>query len=192
MSEKCYGHFFPGRVFFLLLAVFIGVGFLGYAFAVFNGSTALNLTKAIAQRIGPLYGSSFKNFLKIFTNNVSVAFIMMISGLFFGLGPWFIMAFNGFIVGVVVRVVQGVRGFPMERILLGLLPHGVFEIPALALAGTAGIVWYREIMRGGDGAGERFREGALKALKLFAASVVLLLIAAFVEAYITPRLAGLG
>ncbi len=191
MSEKSFRPFSPGRSFLLLLIVFISVSFMGYAFAVFNSGGALNMTRSIAQRIGPLYDSSFKNFLKIFTNNLTVAFFMMLSGLFFGLGPWLIMGFNGFIVGVVVRVVQEVRGLSTERILLGLLPHGVFEIPALALAGTAGIVWYREIVGKGEEAGKGFHNGALKALKLFAASVLLLLIAAFIEAYITPRVAGL-
>jgi len=192
VSEGNSKRFSPGRSFLLLLGIFLGVSFLGYAFAALNNSGALTVTRSIAQRMGPLYDSSFRNFLKIFTNNVTVAFFMMISGLFFGLGPWLIMGFNGFVVGVVVRVVQSVRGFSMERILLGLIPHGVFEIPALALAGTAGIVWYREIV-GGDGeAGKRFQEGAVRALKLFAASVLLLLVAAFVEAYITPRVAGLG
>ncbi|NJE42287.1 stage II sporulation protein M [Thermococcus sp. GR6] len=182
----------PARTFLLLLLVFITASFLGYAFALGNPNVAIDAVKKIAEEIGPISDSSFKNFVLIFTNNFMVALFMMLSGLLFGLGPWFIMAFNGFIVGLVVRAVQLTGELSTEQIVLGIIPHGVIEIPALAVAGVAGIIWYREIVHGDEEAGERFRRGTVKALKLLALSILLLLVAAFIEAYITPSIAGIG
>nr|WP_232461010.1 stage II sporulation protein M [Thermococcus radiotolerans] len=180
----------PKRTLGYLLIVFLAASFLGYAFAIGNPDAAMEAVKRLAEQIGPISDSSFENFVKIFTNNSMVALFMLLSGLFFGLGPWLIMAFNGFVVGLVVRAVQESGELSFPQIILGLIPHGIIEIPAIALAGVSGIVWYREIVRGEGETGERFRRGAEKALKLFAVSVLLLLVAAFIEAYVTPRVAG--
>jgi len=180
----------PKRTLGYLLIVFLAASFLGYAFAIGNPDAAMEAVKRLAEQIGPISDSSFENFVKIFTNNSMVALFMLLSGLFFGLGPWLIMAFNGFVVGLVVRAVQESGELSFPQIILGLIPHGIIEIPAIALAGVSGIVWYREIVRGEGETGERFRQGAEKALKLFAVSVLLLLMAALIEAYITPRVAG--
>lgn len=180
------------RIFIMLLSVFLGLAFIGYVFAVGNPDAAVNITQKIGEEIGPVSDSDFKNFVMIFTNNSMVAAFMVLSGLLFGLGPWFIMAFNGFIVGVVVRAVQLTGNISATQILLGLIPHGIVEIPALAIAGTAGIMWYQEIVHGEGEIGGRFKIGALRALKLFGISVLLLIVAAFIEAYVTPSIAGIG
>ncbi len=181
----------PISTFSRLLAVFIGAALIGYVFAVRSPEAAFEAVRRIAEQIGPISDSNFRNFLMIFTNNSMVALLMVLSGLFFGLGPWFIMAFNGFIVGLVVRAVQIKGELSPGQIILGILPHGIIEIPALAIAGTAGIVWYRELVAGEGETAERFKRGGKRALKLFAASVLFLLFAAFVEAYITPNVAGI-
>ncbi|CAD5244031.1 stage II sporulation protein M [Thermococcus camini] len=181
----------PKRTMGHLLLVFILSALGGYWAGAASPDTALEAVRRIIEQIGPISDSSFHNFVKIFTNNSMVALLTFISGLFFGLGPWLIMAFNGFVVGLVVLAVHRMGGMPMGQILLGLVPHGVVEIPAIALAGVAGIVWYREIISGEGEGGERFRRGAVKGLKLFALSVLFLFVAALIEAYVTPRVAGL-
>ena len=181
----------PWRNFWLLLAVFLLSSFGGYAAGVHSPGGALQAVKRIMEHMGSLSDSSFQNFVRIFTNNSMVALLMFVSGLFFGLGPWFITAFNGLVVGLVVFVVHDLRGLPMTKVLLALVPHGVIEIPALAIAGVAGITWYVELAKGEGEAAERFRRGFLKGLKLYLLSVALLFVAALVEAYVTPRIAGL-
>jgi stage II sporulation protein M len=181
----------PRKTFGLLLLVFLAFSFVGYALGTASPDTALEAVKKLIAQIGPLSDSSFQNFLKIFANNSMVALLMFLSGLFFGLGPWFIMAFNGLIVGLVVLAVHRMGDMPLGQIILGLVPHGIIEIPAIAIAGVAGIVWYRELIKGDGDAAERFKRGAVKGLKLYLLSVVLLLVAALIEAYVTPRVAGL-
>jgi len=180
----------PRRTLGLMLLVFLASSFVGYALGVASPNTAIEAVKKLIEQIGPISDSSFENFVKIFTNNSMVALFMFLSGLFFGLGPWFIMAFNGLMVGLVVLAVHR-SGMPLGQILLGLLPHGVIEIPAIAIAGVAGIVWYRELVRGEGEPAERFKRGAVEGVKLFLLSVALLLVAALIEAYVTPKVAGL-
>ncbi|WP_297463529.1 stage II sporulation protein M [Thermococcus sp.] len=180
----------PVRTFGLMLLTFLIFSFLGYAIGSANPETALRTVKKLMEQIGPISDSSFENFIKIFVNNSSVALLMFLSGLFFGIGPWVITAFNGLVVGLVVYAVHR-RGIPMGQILLGLIPHGIIEIPAIVLAGVGGIVWYRELVGGEGSALERFRRGAIRGFKLFLLSLGLLLVAAFIEAYVTPRVAGL-
>jgi len=181
----------PWRSFWLLLAVFLAFSFAGYAAGSHSPEEALQIVRNLFEHIGPPSDSSFHNFVKIFTNNSMVALLMLVSGLFFGLGPWFIMAFNGLIVGLVVFVVHRTGGVPMSKVIMALLPHGVVEIPAIAIAGVAGITWYMELTKGEGSAGERFKRGMVKGFKLYLLSVALLFIAALIEAYITPRVAGL-
>ncbi len=181
----------PWRDFWLLLAVFLASSFAGYATGVHSPEGALQAVRRIMERMGPLSDSSFHNFVKIFVNNSMVALLMFLSGLFFGLGPWFITAFNGLVVGIVVFVVHDLRGLPMNRVLLALIPHGIVEIPAFAIAGVAGITWYVELAKGEGEAAERFKKGFVKGFKLYLLSVALLLVAALIEAYITPKVADL-
>jgi len=174
-----------------LLLTFLAASFFGYAYSLHNPSNTFEIVRKLAERMGSPPSSDFHTFIRIFTNNTMVALISMLSGLLFGVGPWLIMAFNGFIAGVVVGFVTGTGKYSFTQTLLGLVPHGVIEIPALAIAGASGILWYREIVKGeGDGA-ERFKRGMKKALTLFALSVLLLLIAALIETYITPKVSGI-
>ncbi|NJE06199.1 stage II sporulation protein M [Thermococcus sp. M36] len=181
----------PKRTFGLLLLVFLAFSLVGYAVGAASPNTALEAVEKLIGQIGPISDSSFENFVKIFANNSMVALFMFLSGLFFGLGPWFIMAFNGLMVGLVVLAVHRMGGMPIAQIVLGLVPHGVVEIPAIAMAGVAGIVWYRELVKGEGEPAERFKRGVIKGLKLFLLSVALLFVAALIEAYITPKVAGL-
>ncbi|WP_297419741.1 stage II sporulation protein M [Thermococcus sp.] len=189
--ERGSGIKIPWKSFWLLLAVFIVFSFVGYAVGSHSPGEALQAVKRLIEHIGPPSDSSFHNFMKIFTNNSMVALLMLLSGLFFGLGPWFIMAFNGLMVGLVVFVAHRTGGLPMFKIILALVPHGIIEIPAIAIAGVAGITWYLEIARGEGNAGGRFKRGMVEGFKLYLLSVALLFIAALVEAYVTPKVAGL-
>ncbi|WP_297063225.1 stage II sporulation protein M [Thermococcus sp.] len=177
------------KIFSLLLLTF-GVGIVfGVAYAYAQPERAGEYVLKLANELGGLSPNPFDNFIKIFTHNASVALLVLVSGLFFGLGPWVMMFFNGAVVGVVAGVFVG-HGFPVEKIVLGLAPHGVVEIPAFVLAGTAGVLWYKSI-RNSEEPAKGFKEGMKTALKLYGLTLIMLLLAAFIEAYITPKVAGL-
>ncbi len=175
-----------------LLLIFLAASFFGYAYSLHNPENTLRIVRKLAEHIGSPPSSDVHTFLKIFANNSMVALLSTVSGLLFGLGPWLIMAFNGFIAGLVVGFVTETGRYSFTQTLLGLVPHGVIEIPALAMAGAAGIIWYREIVSGEGSGAERFKRGMRKALTMLVLSVLLLLIAALIETYVTPKVSGIG
>jgi uncharacterized membrane protein SpoIIM required for sporulation len=80
--------------------------------------------------------SSFSSFLM--THNTRVAIFTLALGMTWGIGTLMMLFYNGVILGAVAidYVMAGEAPF-----LLGwLLPHGAIEIPAILLAGQAGIV----------------------------------------------------
>lgn len=96
---------------------------------------------------------------------------------------------NGFIIGSIVR--SATVCIPKREILLLTLPHGILEIPAIIIAGAAGFKIPYEIVRYLVGKKERIltKEDAKEYLTLALISIVLIVIAAFLEAFITPRVA---
>lgn len=76
------------------------------------------------------YGS-FKMILFLFFNNLKASFFGMILGVVFGIIPLFYILGNGFILGFASRFAVAQEGlFSLWR----LLPHGIFELPAIFLS----------------------------------------------------------
>jgi stage II sporulation protein M len=72
----------------------------------------------------------------IFLNNIQSAFFAFVFGVFFGIFPIVSSALNGLILGVVASLSVSVGGF---AILLRLLPHGIFELPAIFISFGMGL-----------------------------------------------------
>jgi len=172
----------------LSVAFFTGIA-LGVVYAYSSPDKAGEFVMRLTREIGPLSSDTFQNFVRIFVHNSWVALLVLLSGLFFGIGPWVMVTFNGIVVGIVSGFLAW-NGFSLKRLIFGLIPHGIFEIPAFLLAGAAGIEWYRNIREGNPKDG--FERGLRRALKLYLLTLGLLLVAAFVETYVTPKIAGLG
>jgi stage II sporulation protein M len=97
---------------------------------------------------------------------------------------------NANIIGIVIAVFRTREGF--VRVAMSLLPHGIFEIPAILIASGyglwLGVKFYRRLRYG-----EPFLEAFWFSLrKYFTVVLPLLLIAAFIEAYITTILMKAG
>ena len=82
-------------------------------------------------------------------------------------------------------------GIHIKEIALLTLPHGIFEIPAIIIAGAAGFKIPYEIIRYLAGRKEQIltKEDIKEYLTLALISIILIVIAAFIEAYITPKIA---
>ena len=76
-------------------------------------------------------------------------------------------------------------------VILLVLPHGIFEIPAIIIAGAAGFKIPYEIIRYLSGKKEQIltKEDIKEYLTLALISIILIVVAAFIEAYITPKVA---
>ena len=92
------------------------------------------------------------------------------------------VAFNGYVVALVSEYALNERGFTLTQLLASLLPHGVIEIPAMLLASAAGLITFHEARRNG-------LRGALRGLLILSIALLLLVPAAFIEAFVTPHVA---
>jgi len=93
--------------------------------------------------------AQFKNlhgthlFFTIFLNNLQVVAIAFYLGIFFGFIPFFISMVNGLVMGLVFMMSDKAPLY----IIVKLIPHGVFELPAIFLAIALGFSlakWVRE------------------------------------------------
>lgn len=78
-----------------------------------------------------------KLYFALLVRNVMVSIMIMVSGVLFGIVPVFSMASNGLLLGVVCR--QEAEAVGIARVAMKVLPHGIFEIPALLLAASYGL-----------------------------------------------------
>ncbi len=174
---------------FLLLSVgFVAGSIAGAVVVLLNPAGGGKLFQYIARTIAGKISrkSAFSTFIGIYLNNLGVATSAYALGIFFGVVPWLVVLVNGFILGAVVAYVLREHLLDAATVILGLLPHGVIEIPAIILAAASGVLLYRGTLK---------REGmetVYASLKFYVLSALLLLLAAFIEAFITPRVAGIG
>lgn len=164
---------------------FLASVFWGYFFALINPREA----RAALQ--GVLQGFSFARdfslwelFVFIFLNNAVKSLLVLLLGIFFGIVPIFFIFINGQLVGLFLGVAQ-LNGKGTLAVL-GLLPHGIFEIPALVISAGYGLwlggCFFRLIFRK-----EPFGVHLKFALKKYWQVVVpLLLVAAAIETLVTP------
>ncbi len=130
--------------------------------------------------------------LPIFANNVRSILVMLAGGLLLGIIPLAGTFINGVLVGIVGAVGARLTGnaLPPWLLVASLAPHGIFELPALWLGAAwgmkLGLAWLLPAAAGHRLA--TLRRSAGEATQIFAACVVLLLIAALVEANITLAL----
>jgi stage II sporulation protein M len=103
---------------------------------------------------------------------------------------------NGGVIGIVVVVAGMTHGvfYP----IVGLTPHGILEIPAFILQFASIIRWHVTTVdaimakiTGEELEGAKFKRGVKDTIILAVASVILFMIAAAVETYITPYLLGM-
>jgi len=139
----------------------------------------------------------------ILMNNLKVLFFCMLFAVFYGAGAIFILAWNASVVGAAMgsfvrsNIALIASEFGMGSIatyfstyslsLLRYLTHGALEILAYFMAAlAAGIISIAIARR--DYESRKFKYVILDTLDLAVLSVVILVIAAFVEVFITPVL----
>ncbi len=122
---------------------------------------------------------------EILTNNLSVSILTYALGITAGIGTVWMMLLNGLLIGVVGTACwQAQMSLPLWSFVAG---HGVLELPAIFIAGGAGFVIARGLLfPGALPRGESLvRAGKLSA-QLFFGTLPLLLIAGFIEGFISP------
>ena len=75
---------------------------------------------------------------ELMTHNIQVSIFTMALGMTWGIGTFVMLFYNGIILGAVA--VDYVRAGETKFLLGWLMPHGVIEIPAIIIAGQAGLL----------------------------------------------------
>ncbi len=179
--------------YFILFAIlFFSSGASGYFYAQSNPEMASESFNMLSQQFEIIKDlNPALILLFIFFNNFIKALIATATGFFFGLIPIFFITFNGYIIGLVVYV--GGTNIGTYQIMMRLIPHGIFEVPAILLACSyglwAGKQFYRRTFRKENiSIKSTILQASYKCVRIV---FPLLLVAAVVETFITPVVAGL-
>ena len=143
---------------------------------------AIRVEKEESAKDDRLEGSKASFASMLMTHNIRISVLVLALGLTLGIGTITLLFYNGVILGAIAAdyIIAGKTAF-----LLGwLLPHGAIEIPAILLAGQAGLVLASALI----GRGERtplklrLREVTPSLVTLIFGTAVMLIWAGIIEA----------
>lgn len=142
----------------------------------------------------PLFSRErFNDLWTILSQNMKVFIILMVGILTLGVTSLFQLGVAGIWTGAhVASVAFSGAGLPLGTIVWFLIPHGIFELLGFWIAGSLGFRGLIVFIRFLRGEGELLEKEELKRFyKLAVLSAFLLVLAAYVEAFITPAIGGM-
>lgn len=118
---------------YAIIMVFFASSFIAF----FNSDKLGSLDEVLREIVDKTEGLDFLEMLWfIFSNNTTSAISSLFLGAFFGIFPFFNALFNGAILGYVYSKAVPIAGF---GVIWRLLPHGVFELPAIFISLGLGV-----------------------------------------------------
>ena len=122
---------------------------------------------------------------RIMTNNLTVCLTTAASGVLCGLGTVLLLVFNGMLLGVIGAACW--RAGMSLSFWSFVAPHGALELPAIFLAGGAGLILARSLLFPGS----LPRRDALtlaggQAVRLVLGVIPLLILAGLIEGFVSP------
>lgn len=122
---------------------------------------------------------------QLMVNNISVSIKALAFGMTFGIGTILVLFYNGVILGLVS--VDYVMAGHLKFLLGWLMPHGVIELPAVVIAGQAGLVLAWALIGWGKRStmASRLRAVAPDVVTLIFGVALLLVWAGLVEAFLS-------
>ena len=121
----------------------------------------------------------------IMTNNLSVSFLSFAYGITAGVGTVFMMVFNGVMMGIVGTACWlNDMSLPLWSFVA---PHGVLELPAIFIAGGAGLrIAQGMLFPGLLSRRDSLAEAGGEAVRLLMGTVPVLVVAGLIEGFISP------
>lgn len=172
--KKCFSFMEEIKWYFVFSVGLFSLFFLiGFIFPIFFREQIISI---IADLSTMLDGKSvIGTIIFIFLNNVQSGFISFVLGIGLAVFPLMTLIFNGYLLGFVGREVAAREGI---LVLWRILPHGIFELPAIFLSTSIGIKIGVDFFLNKKSLKYNYREG----LRFFVFVVVpLLIIAAAIE-----------
>jgi uncharacterized membrane protein SpoIIM required for sporulation/ABC-type transport system involved in multi-copper enzyme maturation permease subunit len=185
------------------LLIMVAMAAVGYWFSyhwttvnipqLLSGATADDITdmvKDARQSVGLAQANQHLSAVGIFSNNVRATFLIFLSGIVsFSVLGMLTYLINVALIGAVLGIFTLIGYSPFVLFAAGLLPHGIFEIPALMIAAAVVLRMGAVLVtpQTGKSMGQVILELMADWAKVFVGVVIpLLAVAALIEAYITP------
>jgi stage II sporulation protein M len=158
---------------FIIFLIFGAIGFFFPVPEIFY-SKLLHILEELIEKTEGM--NAYELIVFIFLNNAQASLTGILFGIILGIVPFISTSFNGYLIGFVSKVVIEREGFLS---LWRLLPHGVFELPAIfisfGLGMRMGLFYFEKKNKG-------FRYYLYNSIKVFLLIVIpLLLIASIIE-----------
>jgi uncharacterized membrane protein SpoIIM required for sporulation len=132
----------------------------------------------------PVLASSKGRFsAALITNNTKVSILALALGITWGIGTLLLLFYNGVVLGAVIF--DYVRAGQSVFLMGWLLPHGVVEIPAILIAGQAGLLLGQALIgwNSKESINQRLRSVTGSLVTLISGAALLLIWAGIVEAF---------
>ena len=181
------------RPILLATAIFWAAAVLGFGMAAFFPqleSLFVNQGMRDAMAKGQLWtqrivGMAPQASSAIARNNITVSLLTWALGITFGVGTAWMMVFNGLMLGVTaVACFRVGLHLPLAEFVVA---HGSLELPAIWIAGGAGLMIGRAmILPGRYKRSVEIKLAAKKSVQIVVGTIPMLLIAGFVEGFISP------
>lgn len=127
----------------------------------------------------------------IFTNNLRVDILVIVSGVFFAIVPIFVLIMTGFMIGALIARVTLQLGLikAAATVSLGIIPHALTELFGLFVACALGMRLFSRLAR--KIVGEISGEEANAELVTISAYFPFLLVLLYISAYLEINLSGM-
>ena len=172
--------------FFLFIGIFIGYILLGN-YAPSSVEYQMNFLKSQGVNLLNTKIEAVPQLLGIFLNNISVIVVAFVLSLFYGVGALFLIVLNAsvfasFVLNLLTTISQQ-KAFGVLFVLLHFIP----EVFGFLLAAIAGGVISKAIMKEKPWT-EEFRNVLKDGTLLLLLSLVIILLAALIETFVTPQI----
>ncbi len=171
-----------------VMVVFAIFTAIGYTIAVTSPSFTDQTITGFKEEVGPLKETSaLQLMLGIFENNVIKCFMVVVLGLALGIAPLLFMVANGIVIGIVVGATLAKAG--ILYVMVGILPHGIIEMPMVFLSAAIGLKLGFDVIRALVLKKVHLWKDIREGLLIFIFWVApLLFVAAFMETFVTGTL----
>jgi stage II sporulation protein M len=156
-------------------------------FAVLE-ETALPMLRDLGDMVfgvNPLHGATL-----LFIHNLTASLQVILLGFILGIPALFSTLANGSLLGAMAARMAQEGILPLQFVLIGILPHGIFELPAFLLSAALGLkLGYHVVFPlPGQSRGATLRKIFLDIKSALPVIVLLLSAAALIEVFVTPGL----
>ena len=172
----------------VIAALWVFSSLIGATMAVAMPEESRQFVEVISNQMKPLLSESqFNLMIGIFLNNTRACLLSVALGLGLGLLPLLIIFVNGLAMGLVIAL--SVMNAGPLFIIVALLPHGIIEVPVVAISAAIGLRFGHCILMALLRQAVDLKKELIDGVSVFVVWLVpLLFVAAFVESYVTLAL----